>query len=359
MPHIILDVSAHGFGHLSQVTPVIWALRAKLTDLRFTVRCDLAPAVVHRFLGDDFDLIKGAPAAVLAMDGPDRVDVLASLAAYRNLHADWDGLIDRECATLQALQADLLISDVDYSGLAAAARLGLPSMAMSSLNWADIARAYLADEAGFAPILATMQEAYQGAEVFFRFEPALPMEAFKNTRAVGPVARLGRSDAQGLHQSLALDPEKHLGLVSFGGIERSGDQPDLIADDAIHWIVGGDLRIDRPDVTIASDLDLDFIDLLASVDFVVTKPGYGTFAEAACNGIAVFYTTRPDWPEYPHLIDWLHRNTRGCAIALSDLGRADFAGRVTELLSKAKPAPPKPTGADDVAHFMAARLLGL
>lgn len=71
-----------------------------------------------------------------------------------------------------------------------------------------------------------------------------------------------------------------------------------------------------------------FPDLLRSVDVVLTKPGYGTFTEAACNGAAVLYLRRDDWPEQDCLIEWLETNAR-CL----ELGEVDLASpRLPALL---------------------------
>ena len=55
-------------------------------------------------------------------------------------------------------------------------------------------------------------------------------------------------------------------------------------------------------------LGIEFGDMLASCDAVLTKPGYGTFVEAACAGVPVLYVARKDWPEEPYLVNWLKRN---------------------------------------------------
>ena len=52
-------------------------------------------------------------------------------------------------------------------------------------------------------------------------------------------------------------------------------------------------------------LPFSFIDLMASVDLVVTKTGYGMLVEAACNGVPLLFLARPDWPEWPWLEAWI------------------------------------------------------
>ena len=51
--------------------------------------------------------------------------------------------------------------------------------------------------------------------------------------------------------------------------------------------------------------DYSMLDLIRSCDVLLTKPGYGAFTEAACNGTSVLYVARDDWPEEPWLSRWL------------------------------------------------------
>ena len=43
-PHLFVDISAHGFGHLAQVAPVLNALTERLPALRLTIRSGLPTA---------------------------------------------------------------------------------------------------------------------------------------------------------------------------------------------------------------------------------------------------------------------------------------------------------------------------
>ena len=85
----------------------------------------------------------------------------------------------------------------------------------------------------------------------------------------------------------------------------------------VRWLVAADWRCTHPDAIAYESFALNFTDLLCSVDAIVTKPGYGTFTEAAANGTPVLYQRRDDWPEQECLIEWLQRN----AAVSGDSGR--------------------------------------
>ncbi|HEY7986855.1 MAG TPA: hypothetical protein VIE17_08030, partial [Methylophilaceae bacterium] len=89
VPHLLAYISGHGFGHLSQVAPVLNALLLKLPDLRLTV-CSKVPlqqlrsriqgAFTHIDEAADFGMVMASALDVLPVE---------SLAAYREFHADW------------------------------------------------------------------------------------------------------------------------------------------------------------------------------------------------------------------------------------------------------------------------------
>jgi UDP-N-acetylglucosamine:LPS N-acetylglucosamine transferase len=98
-----------------------------------------------------------------------------------------------------------------------------------------------------------------------------------------------------------------------------------------------------------------FSDLLASVDAVIGKPGYGTFVEAACQGTPMLYAARPDWPEQEPLVDWLLAHGRATLVSDEALRSGDLAGALQALWCQpAKPAV-WPTGADEVARQLQLR----
>jgi len=69
---------------------------------------------------------------------------------------------------------------------------------------------------------------------------------------------------------------------------------------------------------------------LSSCDALITKPGYGTVTEAACNGVPALYVLRGDWAEEPFLERWWCENSVVLKISRQDF----FAGNVQQSLEK-------------------------
>lgn len=355
-PHLFVDISSHGFGHLAQVAPVLNALAARLPTLRLTVRSGLRHEQLHTRLAPGFTHIAAASDFGYLMHDAIRVDLAATAAAYCALHAGWSARVAAEAAFLASLQPDLVLSDVAYLPLAGAARAGLPALALSSLNWADLFAHYFSGEPWAAPIHRAMLDAYNSAECFVRLTPGMPMADLHRVHPVGPVAAMGRNCRGALREQLGCRADERLVLIAFGGFSKRLPIESWPPVDGVHWLVHEAWQLVHASATAFEPLGRPFTDLLNSVDAVITKPGYGLFAEAGCNGTPVLYVRREDWPEQDCLIDWLAANGRCREIRDADLQ----AGRVDEALAalwqQPALAPPSPVGADEAAAWLFSRL---
>jgi hypothetical protein len=187
--------------------------------------------------------------------------------------------------------------------------------------------------------------------------PAMAMLGLGNLQTVGPVARIGRDRKATILERAGYARTTRLALCSLGGIKTGAPNIAMPVVNNLVWISdtgGGDPA--RPDVLDRHKLTMPFIDLLASADLVITKPGYGTFTEAACNGTRVLYASRGDWPEEPALTSWLHET--GCASELPAemLEGGGFGKQVNEILERAVPAKPRPDGVDGSVRILASLL---
>ena len=58
MPRIVVDFSAHGYGHLSQILPVLTALARQRADLELVLRSAFARDVIEKRLSLPFDYLR-------------------------------------------------------------------------------------------------------------------------------------------------------------------------------------------------------------------------------------------------------------------------------------------------------------
>jgi UDP-N-acetylglucosamine:LPS N-acetylglucosamine transferase len=95
---------------------------------------------------------------------------------------------------------------------------------------------------------------------------------------------------------------------------------------------------------------------MTAADAVLTKPGYGTFVEAACNGTPVIYVPRGDWPEETPLVTWLQQHLATIAVDRKQAIRGDFSDLLDRLWQQPRPNPPEPTGIAEAADLIVAYL---
>lgn len=353
-PLIYAAVAHHGFGHLAQTAAVLRSLRQR-RRFRLLVRSAAPQRKLREHMPPLERHIAVASEPGMAMRNALEVDVEASHAEHLAWTAQWEAALAREAEQLRRLRPDLVLANVSPLVLAAARAAGVPAVALCSLNWADVYGHYCGHLPGADQVRARLLQGYRAADLFLRPEPAMPMAELPNSRGIGPVARLGHDQGEALRRALGWQGRRIV-LVSMGGMDLQLPVADWPAREGLGLVVGDAQAGARADVVGVGATGLSFIDLLASADAVVCKPGYGTFAEAACNGVPVLYTRRDDWPEEPYLLDWLQRRGRAAELARGALRRGELAEPLAALWARPQPPPPAPGGLEQAAELLAAYL---
>ena len=356
MAHLFVDISSHGLGHLAQVAPILNELALQVPELRLTIRSDLPPEKMRARIVVPFEHHVGRSDFGFVMLDAVRIDYAATAQAYRSWHADWAWRVDTEAEYLRRMQPDLVLTDVAYLPLAGAAQEGLPALSMCSLNWADLFAHVFGGEAWAGTIHDQIVAAYRSAECFLRLTPAMPMPDLPNTRAIAPVAALGRGCRGELQARLGAAEDERIVLIAFGGFDKNLNASQWPVIPGVCWLVPESWGVARDDMAALEPLQVNFTNLLCSVDAVLTKPGYGTFTEAACNGTPVLYVRRSDWPEQECLIAWLEKHGRCWEVGESELMSGTMQPALEKLWQQVPPPVPRPDGAVEAATFIASRL---
>jgi len=350
--HLLVDISAHGLGHLAQTAPVLDALRALAPGLRLTVRSALPRQRLARRIGGDFAHVAEARDFGFVMHNAVDIDFAASARRYREFHAHWPRRVAAEADWLRQHGVDALLSNVAYLPLAAASAVAIPAAWLCSLNWADLFVHYFGGEPWAAEIHAQMLDAYNAGLGFLRVTPGLPMADVQRRHDIAPIARIGRRDRATVARQLDLKQNERWILLAMGGMPFRLPVEDWPQTPGLNWLVPDEWKIVRDDVRPCDAAGLDFNDLLASVDAVVTKPGYGTFVEAAASGIPILYLQRDDWPETPYFAAWLALHARAETLTRERLLAGDFIDVLQRLWHAPAPEVPLADGAAVAAQWL-------
>jgi hypothetical protein len=354
---IAVYVSGHGFGHSTRTAEVLRAVRARAPKLPITVVTSapaflfegtVAPPLRVRSVECDVGLVQRDALSF---------DEAATAARCRTFAAGWDDMVSREARWLTDDGARAVLADIPPLAFAAAAEAGVPSVGLGNFSWDWIYAHLAAREPELAPAVALARGAYGRASLLLRLPFAGDLGAFSRVEDVPLVARRPRWSRSEIRERLGLGPEPAV-LLSFGGMgfpgldtaayESLSDYRFLMAGAPGHREPPPNLRRLGP-----ADLEsrgLTYGDVVAGVDVVVTKPGYGIVTDCIGARTRMVYTERGDFPEYPILTREMVEYMPAVHVSNEDL----HAGRLGPALAEvgARPWPPTPRldGADVAAR---------
>lgn len=363
---VVFFISGHGFGHASRQVEIIHALAARRPDVRVVIRSAVSPSLLNRTLKVPFELRPGpcdtgiVQASSVAHD--DEATVREAIAFYER----FDEHIEAETCGLANDDVTLVVGDAAPIACEVASRLGVPGVVISNFTWDWIYETHPGMAAAAPWIVPRIRRAYALATHALELPFAGGFEIFSNVTRLPLAARRPTRSRKDTRAYFGIAPDKPAALMSFGGYGLP--DLDLTAIDAREeWtFVTTDRSSGAP--TRADDLvfveERAFIDsgfryedLVAAVDAVVTKPGYGIIAECIVSGTAMLYTSRGDFREYELLVREMPQFLRARFIAQQEL----FAGVLQASLNalRAQPPPPERMATDgaDVAAGMLISLL--
>ncbi len=387
--HCVAAISSHGFGHLAQVAPVLNQFAVETTQnaetaqtglpIRFTLRTKLPASHMVERVRVPFAVNEVSDDFGMQMHSALETDLPVSLRCYQALHADWTRHVDRVAEQLTEQAADLVFADIPYLTLAGASHAGIASVAMCSLNWADIlvqsVRACPAalSEAGlglrqFERIIQTMRDAYDSAAAFLQPTPSMPMMGLASARSIGVVGEpppqtcretlnrwVERTHLQKCNKQAAYPPTRDalLVLVGMGGIPtelQPANWPTHCNGRLVIYLVTAALANQHPNAVVLEGHAPAYQTLIATSDVVLTKPGYGTFVEACAAGTPILSVTRADWPESEALMRWANDSGHVQSLTPEQLSAGAFGAALSALLEVGRSKPIEMTGAASAAQ---------
>jgi L-arabinokinase len=330
---IVFYVSGHGYGHAVRTAEVMLALLGRAPETRILVRTP-APAWLFPAGG----AIEVSPVQLdvgVVQRHSLTLDPAATLAEMGAIMENAASHLSREADVLQASGAGVVVGDIPPLAFQAAARAGIPSLAITNFSWDWIYRTYLPEEPRFEPLIRAMAEGYAAATLLLRLPFHGDLSVFPRQRDIPLIARRSKRTRAEQREAMGLG-RGPVALLSFGGfglapipvaaIARS--RPDWIF--LVPWIPEGPLPAN---VRALEGARIRHEELVAAADVVVTKPGYGIVAECLANGPRILYTSRGDFPEYPILEEALRRHARCRFVSPTDLLAGNIGGALDALLS--------------------------
>ena len=355
-PHIVWYLTAHGYGHGVRSTAVMQALRRECPGVHLTV----VSALPEDFLRDR---LRGYPDGALvfrraAFDvglvqfDSVRADIPATLEKVEALLARRPSLIDEETAWLHSTAPAAVVADIPAIPLAAAARAGLPRIAIGNFSWDWIYAPYAGTAPRWQPTVDAFRADYANADILLQYPLSPDMSATFPRRLDIPLpSRPGRPRRAALAARTGADPARRWILLSFTTLDWTPAALARVAaiPDTEFFTVRPLEWTGIPNIHAVDRGEFPFSDIVATVDAVLSKPGFGILADCAANGKPLIYADRENFAEYPVLERAIKLHLRHVHIPAADLYAGDLAPSLSLLPSAPPPPTPLPLGGDTAA----------
>src|SRR5262249_47060685 len=326
---IAFYISGHGFGHGARQVELIGTLLAQRPDFHAVVGTALKAAMFEAVAGDRVTLQRVETDPALPQLASLHIDEEASARRAARFYATFEPRVAGEAARLAAAGVDLVVGDIPPLAFAAAARAGVPSLAIANFTWDWIYSVYPAFDRIAPGVRAVIYTAYAQATRALRLALQGGFAAMAAVTIDIPfIARRSTRDRAETRRAVGVNGDgRPVVLPSFGAygtalpfdeLRRSGR---LTVLDPAHVPEG-----------------FRYQDLVAAADVVVSKPGYGIVSECVANGAALLYTSRGRFVEYDVFVAEMPRILRCRYISQEDLLAGRWADAIDALLGQPAPA---------------------
>ncbi len=366
---IVFYISGHGFGHASREAEVINqlepVLRASGSRSTIVVRTAADPWLLDRTLRVPVERMPAVVDTGIAQLDSLHLDEEATFRAAREFYGAFETRAREEADLLRALEARLIVSDIAPLGFEAAHRATIPSLGIGNFTWDWIYEGYPDHAPRAGMVISTIRVASRKATRALRLPLHGGFETFPVVEDIPFIARHAARGRDDVRRLLGIPLDKPAVLASFGAYgvsELSASPPDCLPDWSV--VVSDRTLHARAARTGTAGLvhvhedglyeqGLRYEDLVAAVDVVLTKPGYGIVSECVANGTAMVYTSRGRFAEYDVFVRDMPMYLRCAFLSQDDL----TAGRWRAALDAALSQPTPPRVRTDGADIAVARIM--
>ncbi|MEB3182217.1 MAG: glycosyl transferase [Nostocaceae cyanobacterium] len=301
-PTVYIAITNHGFGHATR-TAYLASTIQKLYPEVLLILTTTAP----RWLLDSYmegDFIHRPRAFDLGVVQSDSLsmDKAATLEKLRHIRDIQRSLIAGEVNFIKQNRVNLILADIPPLAAPIAKAAGVPCWMVSNFGWDFIYRDWGGE---FNEIADWISECYQGCDRLFRLPFHEAMSAFPNITDVGLTGSSPRFNSDELRYNFQINqpPEKTI-LLTFGGMGLQAiPYYNLQQFSDYQFITFDQSAPDLPNLIKITDYTYRPVDFMPLCGRVISKPGYGTFAEAVQLGLPIVSMTRDDFAEAQFLLE--------------------------------------------------------
>ena len=301
-PILYIAITNHGFGHATRTAAVAATIQKFCPEVllimvttapRWLLECYINGDFIHRPRAYDLGVVQ---ADSLKMDKPATLEKL--LEIKKNHHS----IIASEVDFIHQNRVNLILADIPFLAAEIGKAANVPCWMISNFGWDFIYRDWGSD---FIDVADWISESYGKCDRLFRLPFYEPMEAFNNITDIGLTGGYPFFDAEEVKSKweITTPPEKTV-LLTFGGLGLQQIPYDNLRHFPDWQFITFDKSApDLPNLIKIKDIKARPVDFMPICGRVVSKPGFGTFAEATKLGVPIVSVTREEFAESAFLIE--------------------------------------------------------
>jgi hypothetical protein len=305
---------------------ILRALNRLFPHIYVQIISDLPPVFLSNRIGSTRNPIRPGSfdVGMVQLDSI-RVDVDATLDRVEKLCSRRKKLVAQEQDYIRRMKFALVVVDIPAIPLESAALADIPGIAVGNFGWDWIYSGFADQDSRWMAAVKVFQEQYGFADLLLRLPFSEKMAAFRNIEDLPLVSLPGRDRRAEIAESRGCNPAKKWILLSFTTLSWNDEALANVESIAgCEFFTVRPLAWKRKNIYPMNRDEVTFSDVVASVDAVISKPGFGILSDCIANNKPLIYADRSDFLEYAILEKSIKRYLRHFHIQSADLYRGDL-----------------------------------
>jgi hypothetical protein len=348
-PILYVAVTNHGFGHATRTASVIATLQQLCPDILIILVTSAPRWLLESYISGDFiHRPRAFDVGVIQSDGI-TMDKAATLEKLQQIRTQQSQIIASEVNFIRQNRVGLILADIPPLATQIAQAAGIPCYMMSNFGWDFIYREWGGE---FVEIAEWIGQCFSQCDRLFRLPFHEPMSAFPTITDVGLTGGTPKYTPEQLRSEFGLHPStEQTILLTFGGLGLAQIPYDNLQQFPDWQFITFDRNAPPlPNLIRITDSRYRPVDFMPLCGRIISKPGFGTFAEACRLGVPIVSITRHDFAESAVLLAGIREYAQHQILEPEEFFQGDW-----EFLRQSPQAPQKSEpiatdGNETIAH---------
>lgn len=301
-PILYVAITNHGFGHATRTASVAAILQQLCPDILLIMVTTAPRWLLESYIPGDFIHRPRAFDIGVVQSDSLTMDKAATREKLQQIRSQQRSLVAGEVNFIRQNRVGLILADIPPLAAVIGKTSGIPCWMLSNFGWDFI---YSAWGEEFIEIGDWISNCFRQCDHLFRLPFHEPMNAFKNITDVGLTGGSPRYAPDELRVSWGIKTSlEQTILLTFGGLGLQQIPYNNLQNFPDWQFITFDASApDLPNLLKITDKKYRPVDFMPLCGRVVSKPGYGTFAEAVRLGVPIVTMTRDDFAEAAFLLE--------------------------------------------------------